>query len=185
MENPGQYTAFVHPTEKSQNGFEYYYKQYKDKLLQFALQSIPDRNEAEDIIQELFTDLYLKKVNFTEIAALNAYLHRAVSNRIRNYLRDGNIYHEHLKKSSLLNYKSYDPINTDLNASELRKRLRHMLAEMPVKYRTVFIMKRIYRLSLAEISGKLQRPKDTIEKQLRKATKLLRGQLDNAGFSKS
>lgn len=154
--------------------FVRYYKVYRDQLLLSASNMLGDQNAAEDIVQELFYDLYNNEFRLNGIDNVGAYLHRAVSNRSRNFIRNRQLYQSHIARSASLHLKTYMPED---GTSELAGFVKECLVRMPSKYSTVFILKRLYQLSLSEIAVKVQRPYDTVDKQLRKATKMLKQKL--------
>lgn len=158
----------------AQEDFVKYYNIYRRQLLSIAADMLGDKNAAEDIVQELFYDLYTNEVRLNGVNNIAAYLHRAVSNRSRNFIRNRQLYLSHVARSAHLDTKTFMPED---GASELADFVRKCLVQMPSKYSTVFILKRLYQLSLSEIAEKVQRPYDTVDKQLRKATKILRERL--------
>ncbi|WP_336516902.1 RNA polymerase sigma factor [Pollutibacter soli] len=168
--NPVEFGAIA---EKS---FVGYYNDYREQLLFIASAILGDKNSAEDIVQELFFDLYNSDLRLDGISNVGAYLHRAVSNRSKNFIRNKQLYQSHIAKSAHLKRRIYIPED---GASELAGFVKKCLVQMPPKYSTVFILKRLYQLSLTEIAEKVKRPYDTVDKQLRKATKILKEKLES------
>src|SRR5215471_18717717 len=77
------------------NAFEILYKKYRQPLLNFADQYLKDKPASEDIVHELFTQLYIKENN-TPIRSLSSYLYIALKNKVLNHLRKRSIYKKHI-----------------------------------------------------------------------------------------
>src|SRR4051812_38446023 len=74
------------------NAFENLYKQYWPVLLNFAAQYIEDRQTCEEIVQDLFVQLYVRGISVKLKNTLKSYLFVALRNRIFNYLRNRAVY---------------------------------------------------------------------------------------------
>jgi len=160
--------------KRDRNGFELLYQKYWGTLTGFAYSYIHSYEAAEEIVQELFIHLYAKEFLLRPITSLKAYLHRALRNRIINYIRDQAIYKKHISKAAL---KENCGSNTAISALDLidtEKKIGHCLSLMSENCRIVFILNREYRLTIREIAAHLKKPEDTVEKQLRRAVSFLK-----------
>jgi RNA polymerase sigma-70 factor (ECF subfamily) len=77
--------------------------------------------------------------------------------------------------------RACNDVEQSIDLSELQKGIRFSLKRMPVKYSEVYILHDENSYTLKRISEILDRPVNTIEKQLRKARYLLRNDLREAG----
>jgi RNA polymerase sigma-70 factor (ECF subfamily) len=64
-----------------------------------------------------------------------------------------------------------------MNLKQLQKEISSSLNRMPEKYKEVYLLHDESQFTIKKISKILNRPVDTVEKQFRKATELLRNHL--------
>lgn len=67
--------------------FEEIYAENHAKLYRLAVRMVDDRESASDIVQEVFTALYLKLSGGTAILYLNTWLYRATINKSTDHLK--------------------------------------------------------------------------------------------------
>src|SRR5882672_4630520 len=154
-------------------GFELLYRKYWDSLIYFADGYIHNQEVAKEIVQELFIQLYAKGSQLKIITSLKPYLHKALRNRIINYLRDQAVYKKHITKAVNKSGAGANSAITSLDLIDTQKKLRHYLSQMSENCRTVFILNREQQLSIRQIAAHLKKPEDTVEKQLRRAISFL------------
>src|SRR5690349_15437976 len=82
------------------DSFNDLFDKYWQPLLDYAACYLPDKAEREEVIQELFIELYLKRERLSIHISLAAYLRRSVRNRILNFLRQQSIYRKHVTNSA-------------------------------------------------------------------------------------
>ena len=63
------------------------FNRYWEPLVNFAGIYLPDRSEREEVLQEVFTQLFVKRVNIKIESSFASYLVSFTRNRILNYLR--------------------------------------------------------------------------------------------------
>lgn len=68
--------------------FEALFRKYYPSMCVVAYRFVKDRSVAEDLVQEVFIRLWVKKETYTEIPSLQTFLYVAVKNLCFNYLRD-------------------------------------------------------------------------------------------------
>lgn len=61
------------------------FQAYYEPLCRYCMRVIPDQDEAEEIVQEMFVNLWSKRDEINIGVSLNAYLYRMVMNRAINY----------------------------------------------------------------------------------------------------
>lgn len=75
--------------------FSELYLIYYPKLVRFAKEFVMSEEDAENITQDVFTDLWEKRESMNHIENMNAYLFRLVRNKCLDYLK-------HLNSATLL-----------------------------------------------------------------------------------
>jgi RNA polymerase sigma-70 factor (ECF subfamily) len=159
-------------------GFELLYKKYWNSLTGFAYNYIHNYEAAEEIVQELFIQLYSKEFLLKSITSLKAYLHKALRNRIINYTRDQAIYKKHISKAAQKERSGSNMALSALDLIDMEKKVGYYLSLMSENCRLVFILNREYQLTIRQIAAQLKKPEDTVEKQLRRAVSFLKKNLN-------
>ncbi len=67
--------------------FSELYLIYYPKLVRFAKEFVMSEEDAENITQDVFTDLWEKRESMDHIENMNAYLFRLVRNKCLDYLK--------------------------------------------------------------------------------------------------
>lgn len=157
--------------------FEQMFRNYYERLCNYANTILNDMDEAEEIVQSTFLGLWEKRLNVEIHTAIKPYLYQAVHNRCLNYL-------EHLKVRQA--HRQYYEQNTDVAtdsvshltiARELEKEIEEAISSLPPQCQTVFRLSRFEGLTYAEIAQQLNISVKTIENHMGKALKILRERL--------
>lgn len=137
---------------------------------------LPDWSIAEDIVQEVFFEVWKKRKILNIKSNFRSYLKRSVVNRTLNYIRDQKFVFDDEEKASAIKSKSSSGLE-NLQTNELEKRIDTAISLLPQKCRIIFGMNRFEELSYAEIAAKLDISVKTVENQISKALKILREKL--------
>lgn len=153
------------------------YNRYSGILYIHAYRRLKDREEARDLIHELFTVLWVKREQLILKTALSAYLFKAVRNRVIDLVAHKK--HEAVYTSSLDDNWESDSIDTDhaVRMRDLNKVIDKEIDALPEKMRLVFNLSRKGCLSHKEISDKLEISELTVRKQINNALKILKPKL--------
>lgn len=153
--------------------FEVIYNKYASKLYSAAYNILRNKEACEDVIQELFIDLWLKKAQL-RILKLNAYLYTAVRNKALMVIRSGRVTLD-LEVITML----IDDYATDdfVIQKEIKESLDREVSSLPAKCREIFVLSRQEQLSHKEIAAQLNISVKTVENQITTALKRLRASL--------
>jgi len=162
----------IMPAGQNDDTFEILYKQYWSLLINFAGQYIDDRQTCEEIVQDLFVQLYVRGISVKIKHTLTSYLFVALRNRIFNYFRNRAVYKKHLTIASKKRMTAQNNVEQSIYLKELQKSIYTSLQHMPARCSEVYLLKQ-EQMTVKQISKALNRPTDTVEKQLRKAKKML------------
>lgn len=162
---------------RDEHAFNLLYKKFWRPLLHFAGRYLDDEDTCAEIVQDLFVHLHSKHSNWKVRTSVSSYLYMALRNRILNYLRNQAVYKKHVLRSSKGKARTLNNVEQCINLAELQKEISLALKRMPVKYREVYLLQHQHHFTTKKIALFLNRPIDTVEKQLQKATALLRGHL--------
>jgi RNA polymerase sigma-70 factor (family 1) len=160
--------------------FEFIFRAYFPRLMAFATKFVPDRTEAEDIVQEAFLKIWDKRKEIKEDTC-QAYLFTLVRNACLNHIKHQKIANNYKLeiegkiKGEELYYADFfsDPHHqTVLN--EIRREIESVMNELPEQTRRVFHLSRFKGLKNTEIATKLNITLRTVEKHNTKALQKLK-----------
>ena len=166
--------------------FEQLFREYYPYVCQVIYRYVSDKSRVEDIAQEIFAELWVKKDSIHIHTSVNAYLRRMAISRALNHIRDTKKYNwdELDMTSEAIQDKNFQDASViqQLEETDLKERIDGAIQKLPEKCRIVFLLSRHDELSYAEISRQLNISVKTVENQVGKALKLLRLALaDNRG----
>jgi RNA polymerase sigma-70 factor (family 1) len=171
-------TATIALFKKVQTGdtrsFDVLFDMYWEDLYRYCIRVIDDMDDAEDIVQELFCDLWENRERVKIEVGLRAYLYGGLRKKILKRFRDKGIQQKHLDilKSTLLENKGESPLGS-LIASDLHKNLLDFLQTLPRKEREVYILNQVEGYSVKEISEQYKTSEQTVRNQLNNAARKL------------
>lgn len=169
-----QPTAPFTSEDNSKDTVEWLYKTYWNRLLEVSYYYLKDHSLAEEIVQQLFIDIFRKNISLKETYNPYGYLRIAIKNRAYNCLLKNKRYKHHLQNLYSKNKElTTNNIDTNIAMHDRQKEIAFYLSKLEENCRTVFILNREQNMTIKEISKKLKRPQDTVTKQLGKAVKYL------------
>jgi len=167
----------LHPIKLfNKESLELIYKQYWSKLYIYAFNVLHEREICEDIVQEIFIDLWRKRDD-VQIADLNSYLYQSVKYQIFNHFRKSKYKEQLLMKFDLIEeqYK----IDEFYEKEELKTHVNEVITKLPEHRRIIFQMSRHEGLSNREISEKLNISQQTVKNQISASIKYIRKSMKN------
>lgn len=154
-----------------------------NRLMFHALRFVDDEAEAEDIVADVFVELW-KKIDSIDLEmGITAYLYRAVTNRALNVLRHKNVAAVRIGLLETINEQRMEFIAADddteqnVVGADIGEHIRHALGELPEKCREVFCLSYINGLKNQEIADAMGVSVRTVEAHVYKALRLLREKL--------
>ncbi len=156
--------------------FEQIYRQYWSRLYIYAFNVLRERQLCEDIVQDVFIDLWAKRHD-VQISYIHSYLHQSVKYQICNHFRESKYKKQLLLKFDLMNteYK----IDEYYEQKELKAQIKEVVSQLPEQRRIIFTMSRYEGLSNREISKILNISLQTVKNQISKSLKNIRVSLSN------
>jgi len=153
------------------------FNRFKYILHAHALNKLRDREEARDIIQEVFTYLWQKRETIQFNSTISGYLYGAVRHAILNRITRNQVqqkYFDSMKAFSLTSEVATDHL---IREKQLKAFIEKEIAQLPLKMREVFELSRLDNLSHKEIAKKLGISEQTVSKQISNAIKILKVKL--------
>jgi RNA polymerase sigma-70 factor, ECF subfamily len=146
-------------------------------LVRYAT-SLADGNTdaAEDMVQQVFSKLWMNRGALSVQHSLKAYLYRMVHNLALNQLRGQKTHNRYTEHQTRAMAQHATPA-PDQMADDLQEQFGRALEVLPPQCRQVFELSRFQELKYREIAEHLDISIKTVETQMGKALKILRQEL--------
>jgi len=164
--------------------------EHQRMVYHLALHMLGDHEEALDLSQEVFLNVFRTIGRFRGQSALKTWIYRIVINQARNRQRWWKRRHrsEQVSLDERLEVEGNLPPASDADdphrlfgRKELATRIWDALARLPFDQRTVVVLREIDGLSYDEIAFSLDVAVGTVKSRLTRARAVLRNQLREAG----
>lgn len=163
------------------DAYEELVRKYQSKVFSMALNFTRNREEANDIAQEVFLKAYLALPKFNMKAEFGTWLYRISINHLKDFMRKkGRRREVPLDDVPELRAPADDPIAASEAARERESRRALVLANLgtlPDKYRVVLTLRDIQGMPYEQITEVLRVSPGTVDSRLHRARKLLRARI--------
>lgn len=164
--------------------FNELYRRYYPSLRSYA-ELFLDEEESEDVVQDVFLNVWLRKEGLDDSLSLQGYLLRSVYNSSLNILKKKgrsndyrSMYEQEIEE---IGYKYYDPDTNDvirkLYNQDLRAEINAAINSLPARCREIFTLSYLHDMPSKEISLQLGISLSTVDNHIYSALKLLREKL--------
>jgi RNA polymerase sigma-70 factor (ECF subfamily) len=157
--------------------FKNIFSTYYSPLCNYALKITRNKDEAEDIVQNLFI-YFWENDSLENVENIEGYLLRSVKFKCIDYLRSKNSYHFRINDIRDYSYNTSCEITDD----EIEPLLAYFTAKLPPKTKEVFLLSRKSDMTYKQISAELNISVKTVESQMSRALKHMRKMLKAQGF---
>lgn len=166
----------------SHTAYKEIYNRYYAALYIHAYKRLQDREECRDIIQELFTNLWLNRGEITLSGQLSGYLYTSVRNRIFDLLARKKLKSSYI--NSLQEFLNTNPSTTDyrIRQNQLTAIIDQEIQALPPRTREIFELSRKGHFTHKEIAEKLEISQQTVKSTINNALKVLRLKLGTMFF---
>ncbi|WP_257666823.1 RNA polymerase sigma factor [Parapedobacter tibetensis] len=153
------------------------YRRYALMLLNHAYNKTRDREEAKDIVHEVFSMLWSRRKALRFSSNLSGFLYTAVRNIILNQVTRREVEAKYFQ--SMQHFADTEESIADylIREQQLAELVEREIEQLPKKMRQVFTLSRKEYLSHQEIAEKLGISEQTVSKHVTNALKILRGKL--------
>ncbi len=169
-----------------QRAFEILVQRYSTPLFNFICRFLGDYDQACDILQQVFLQLFISLPNLRTGDPLKAWLFQVARNRCLDELRRKHAIHfselepvgDDDELSPLATMPDTDPLPEELaERRDLQHCLQKAIQTLPPKFRSVVLLRYAGQLSFSEIGQALKMPEATAKTYFQRAKPLLRAAL--------
>lgn len=171
-------------TENFDLTYKLLFRKYYANLLFYAARIVGE-HEAEDVVQDVFVELWRRKDTMAVGDQIQAFLYRAVYTRALNVLKHRDVMNSYEAVMLEIHKKRIEFYQPDSNEVvkriedvELRRELSEAINELPDKCKTVFKLSYLHDMKNKEIADAMGISLRTVEAHMYKALKFLRDRLE-------
>lgn len=159
--------------------FKEIYDRYNKLLYLFAYNKLRNKEEAKDIVQDVFAWLLNNRSSFAVNSSVSSFLYKSVLNKIFDIFRHQSVICKYIEQGE--HYIDVDSTETDylIREKDIAQMIRLEIDAMPQKMKEVYLLRFEHYLSAKEIAEQLNISENTVNTHLKRATKKLR---DNLGM---
>jgi len=159
--------------KSSESAFKLLFTKYYGSLVKFCFYRIRNLDVSKDLVQEIFTNLWLSRDRLDPEKSIKAYLYKSATNQIINFS----------KHSSSKNLSFDESIFTkgNSNNSNLENQIDifSSIEKLPEILKTTFMLSRVEGFKYSEIAEICEISVKAVEKRMTKAFKILHKFLSN------
>ena len=160
-----------------QKAYDDLYKLFAPKILNTCKKMYLNQQDAEEVVQEVFLKVWIKRADLDNTLSFNAYLLAIMRSLIFKRSRKQALDIAYQKYNIQFLPKVDNSTEESILYEEIKSFSTKAIASLPKGQQEVFSLKFSEHLTADEIAEKLQISKRTVENQLYKATKKLKKQL--------
>jgi RNA polymerase sigma factor (sigma-70 family) len=158
--------------------YESLMRKYNLRLFRICMSIINDDTGVEDVMQTAYLNAYLNLASFQNKSSFSTWLTRILINESLLYKKK-KLRREQMHAETIgNNYLSETPLNGIMN-KELKTLLEKTIADLPEKYKMVFVMREIEEMSTNETMAVLNLSESNVKVRLNRAKEMLRGNLNS------
>ncbi|MFD2870833.1 RNA polymerase sigma-70 factor [Mucilaginibacter ximonensis] len=158
-----------------QEAFGLLYRRYFARLSHFAFRRLQDEAITEELVMDVFFELWQQKAAIDAAANVSGWLHGVLRNKALHELRTRTTRERHLHAFAS-NQKAVVEANSEeqIDAQLLEERLQQAIGKLSPQCRQAFRLSRYEHLTYHEIASRMGISVKTVEKHIGKAIGLLR-----------
>ena len=173
-----------------EQSFELLLQRYRTPLVNFLYRMVRNREQAEDLAQEVFIRVYRAREEYVPSAKFTTWLFRIATNLALNSLRDHRYQKMEMSIDAPLTADAEDgdertfevadkhaTIEQHLVEDERKKMIRHAIEKLPEKQRAAVLLHKYQELDYAEIAKILNCSESALKSLLFRAYEALRVEL--------
>ncbi|WP_040372027.1 RNA polymerase sigma factor [Butyricimonas synergistica] len=158
------------------SAFNSFFECYAEQLYHYALGFVKHREEAEDIVQDVFIYLWTNRDKIAYTGSVYAYLCRAVKNSCIDYKLHEKVEERYRREMAVL---APEDAGEEDDFEELYARLQAVMETLPPKCREIFVLGCVESMSYKEIAEQLNISVNTVKTQMKSAYKKIKGEFGN------
>ena len=169
--------------DNNEEAFTLIYQRYWEELFITAVKTLRGKEEAADVVQDVFLSFWNRRNELNIQGSLAAYLHTSVRYKCIHYIEKNITRRDYLLLLSEVEISSFfTNAESDLQLKDLQQSINKTVGNMPSKMQEVYKLSRNEHLSHKEIAGSMSISVETVKKHIQHAMNLIRINLPSGSF---
>jgi RNA polymerase sigma-70 factor (family 1) len=160
--------------------FEKLFSHYFPKIYLFIYKIIQNRQEAEDLVQDVFIAIWNNREELDENRSFASFLFKIAKNKALNLIKHRLIHQVFIQYAEGENVSHSS--SAEFNAIEFQSIIEEAVSSLPEKTREIFLLSRYEGRSYLQISGKLGISENVVDHEIRKALQSIKKVLKARDF---
>lgn len=157
------------------DAFTVLFDRYNEPLMDYGFGLTHSKEDAADILQEIFVSLWTRRTKLAFTHSIKAWLYQAVRFQAAKYIHRSVRKRELLEELiSLLPEKESILPDSTLQHKQLDVAIKEVIDHMPARMKEVFVLSREQQLSHREIGNRLNIAESTVKKTVQNALRFIR-----------
>ena len=181
-------TEIIHKLKQgNETAFKELVENYRSMVVNTCFGLLHNTEDAEDVAQDVFIDVFRSVENFRADAKISTWLYRIAVNRSLNFIRDNkkrkwfqsfdDVVESKKETLNQLNHQSADDPETELENSQRAILLHEAIDSLPENQRVAFTLNKYEDLAYKEISEIMNLSVSSVESLIHRAKKNLQKKL--------
>ena len=161
-------------SEGSRTAFDWLFIRYQPKVVAFLKACTGDEEQARDIAQDIFFNIWKDCAKLSEVRSFEGYLFQMARFSVYNYYDHLDVVKKYVEEGKTRSEVTDAGPEEKLKERQIRARIAETVRSMPQRRREIFVMSRWGGYSNDEIAERLNISKRTVENHLTAAQSVLR-----------
>lgn len=157
----------------NEEALELLFKKYYSPLCNFTNTYLNNTHLSEDLISDLFADIWFKRSKIKVSQNVKAYLFQSAKNNTLAYIRKKKLETEDISNLNTLKLSHKPNAYLKLDREQKQQDIEYILQKIPPRSRQVFVLHRFEEMKYKEIAALLNISAKTVENHMNKALKIL------------
>lgn len=157
------------------------YNRYWSSMYAHVYKMLRSREDTMDILQDMFSNLWLKAADIKAETKLSGHLYIAARNRVFNLIQQNKVKNDYLASVAKFLSEAGTETMDRLDERDMVEAIEGEIKNLPPRMREVFELSRKHNLSHKEIAERLNISDQTVRKQVQQALRILRPRLHAIG----
>ncbi|MEP7376791.1 MAG: RNA polymerase sigma-70 factor [Chitinophagaceae bacterium] len=160
----------------SEAAFTEIFEHYSQRIYSFVLKKTKSETMAEDVVQDVFMNLWAKREKITEVNNFESYIYMMATNKTFDHLKK--IATDSRKIETLYarmkEMREGNAIDEMMDIKEGQAMINEAVAQLPAQRKKIYLMSRQQGMNYDEIADELNISRNTVSNQLVDALKYIR-----------
>ena len=163
--------------------FDSLFEVYGPKLFGFALKYFKNESDAEELVQEVFVQVWEHHQSLKSELSFKSYLFTIALNQIRKHFNKKAIYLRYLESLQHDSELTDNEIIQNDDYESILQQINLIIGQMPSRRREIFIKSKLEGKSSKEVAAELNISAGTVDNQVSEALRFIRARLNSESIS--